>query len=103
MRIGEWSSSSSACLPMSSSLAPSRTSVDLQNAHTATIDVAPRKRSGPPHDGQLAVLTPGSPPWFSRSIGLVTQDLRQEVLGALALRVVEEVVRIVLLDDLALV
>src|SRR5688572_33203988 len=68
MRMGESSSRRSACLPMSSILAPSRTRVDLQNAHTATIELAPRKRSGPPHDGQLAVFT-GHPSLFRRSIG----------------------------------
>jgi hypothetical protein len=40
---------------MSSIFAPSRTSVDLQNWQTATIEVAPRKRSGAPQEGQLAV------------------------------------------------
>src|SRR5213079_1995236 len=55
-RIGEASASSSACLPMSSILTPSRSSVLLQKGHTATIEAAPRNRTGAPHDGQFAVF-----------------------------------------------
>src|SRR5688572_27082434 len=56
MRITEESSISSACLPMSSSFAPSRTRVDLQKPHTATVVEAPRKRMAAPHDGQAAAF-----------------------------------------------
>src|SRR4051812_21179009 len=56
MRSGDWSSRSSACLPISSSLAPSRTSVDLQKAQTATTEDAPRKRIAAPHDGHAAAF-----------------------------------------------
>jgi hypothetical protein len=47
----------SAILPMSSSFAPCLTSVERQNSQIATMEAAPRKRTGAPQDGQFAVAS----------------------------------------------
>src|SRR5688572_26498906 len=56
VRLGGGSSRRSACWAMLSRLTPSRTRVALQKPQTETMEVAPRKRTGAPHDGHATFL-----------------------------------------------
>jgi len=51
---GEWSSNSSALMPMRCSASPSRSSVERQKPQTALADAADWKSTGAPQLGQSA-------------------------------------------------